>query len=106
MEDCISKRISIESKLKINHSGLNHHTSVQYGASFFSKNPIVRRSSNSEIVHIEKINKEEIFELVYRFLGKLVTNSAYLDSIIKDMKYEKEDQTISISKISDLGSEK
>lgn len=60
----------------------------------------MRRSSNSEVVHLEKIKKEEIFDLVYRFVGKLVTNSAYIDKIIKDMKYSTEDETISVAKIS------
>lgn len=99
MEDWTNKRVSIETKLHLSNPKLSHHTSLHYNTSFFSKNPIFKRNKSTEVVLIQNIKKEEIFELVFGFTGKLISNKNYLEKVIKDMKYETEDKQMSVSKI-------
>ena len=81
-------------------SVMTRHTSVMYGATYLSKDPIFRRNRISEVVSISIAEKEEIFSLVYKFIGHLITDSSFLNDTLRALHYDKDSSNISITKIS------
>lgn len=49
-----------------------------------------RKNKSQEMQLFESIDKEDIFLIVYRFVGKLITNSEYTKNLIGELNFSKE----------------
>lgn len=89
------QRISIEEKVL--PAFMNHHTSMIYRASVNSKKSLIsfrRRNKSQELVAFENINKHDIFNIVYKFVGKLVTDSHYTKELIAEMEFHQDENEV------------
>lgn len=86
-------RISIEEKVhETLKNKFSHHVSIAYQGEFSQNNLISmnRKNKSQEMQLFESIDKEDIFLIVYRFVGKLITNSEYTKNLIEELKFSKE----------------